>query len=237
MDGVLSGMNHPSGEKQYVLHHAMASKYARLIKLQKFVRRQAEIRSSDEVDSTSAKFRDAIDCPKLTELFTTVDYSYFIADYALGKLAKHFAWMYSPYLVLEDIRERFDASMNNALQEVLPEHPFAKKSEYLKHFFNSRNELVKELSRKGNVATLWIDDTLVKVRSAEIDFDRYGTRLHQTIREVLLSDEADFCMLRKTHYDETVTVLVVGRLGQTPRNCGNTCRTWPLTGARSIMAN
>eukprot|EP00922_Rhytidocystis_sp_ex-Travisia-forbesii_P050387 GHVS01074912.1.p1 GENE.GHVS01074912.1~~GHVS01074912.1.p1 ORF type:complete len:110 (+),score=10.43 GHVS01074912.1:2-331(+) len=67
------------------------------------------------------------------------------------------------------------------------------------------------------MAKLWIDHLEVKRVSlfwAEIDFDKYGTRLNETIREVLKKNGAHFCMLWRPNENGSVTLRVPGQLKQ-----------------------
>eukprot|EP00922_Rhytidocystis_sp_ex-Travisia-forbesii_P048693 GHVS01072500.1.p1 GENE.GHVS01072500.1~~GHVS01072500.1.p1 ORF type:complete len:215 (-),score=30.14 GHVS01072500.1:154-798(-) len=120
-------------------------------------------------------------------------------------MAKHFNWISTIYWRYYDNKEKFNKSMDLALEEMKPEKQA--KADYA-DFAALKEKSEKELRRKDNVKTLSVGDKKVNVLLAELDFDEYGTRINKSIRDVLKEKGADFCMLWRTNGDDSVSLLV-----------------------------
>eukprot|EP00922_Rhytidocystis_sp_ex-Travisia-forbesii_P050388 GHVS01074913.1.p1 GENE.GHVS01074913.1~~GHVS01074913.1.p1 ORF type:complete len:410 (+),score=37.18 GHVS01074913.1:59-1288(+) len=187
---------------------SMSLKYSRLIELYLFDRWQKFAESDSDLDFLGSQFLTCIGWLTPTSAVEDPDYSYFIADYLLKKISTHFEWSFDqPWFYIRN-KVKFNESMDKALEELSPEKLSEMADEDKTYLAALKKKSKEELMLEKNVATLSIGDKRVKVVWAEMDFEKYGTRLYQTIREVLGANDADFCMLWEKNNDKSVTLLV-----------------------------
>eukprot|EP00922_Rhytidocystis_sp_ex-Travisia-forbesii_P072186 GHVS01107655.1.p1 GENE.GHVS01107655.1~~GHVS01107655.1.p1 ORF type:complete len:425 (+),score=43.12 GHVS01107655.1:35-1276(+) len=189
---------------------ALDSKYIPLIDLTTFLYTQTQAPISDGVlRNDCSDFIELIGWPndKASE-YDDREYVYFIADYLLNKLSTHFSWISGNPVTYAECRQQFTNSVEDALEEFLPGKHLEITQKDRDRFNYLKKDSMDQLNVADNLATLVIDGKSVKVVTAVMDFDIYGIRLYETIREVLKAKEADFCILSRKNADGSVTLRV-----------------------------
>eukprot|EP00922_Rhytidocystis_sp_ex-Travisia-forbesii_P001123 GHVS01001593.1.p1 GENE.GHVS01001593.1~~GHVS01001593.1.p1 ORF type:complete len:381 (+),score=46.05 GHVS01001593.1:3-1145(+) len=196
----------------------MSDKYLGLFNLEKFDFRQKHAASDNDLDAACSEFLTNIGWRTPTK--ADEDYCYFIADYLLEKVAKHFEWITNQQLLYSDHKVLLDAAMAEALQEL-----DSQKQSYItpadRQNFDALKKQSKKFIRNGKVAKLRLDGTKVNVLWAEMKVDNYGTRQDKTIREVLKKSNADFCVLWRKNDDASVTLHVPEQFENSTDNLRN----------------
>eukprot|EP00922_Rhytidocystis_sp_ex-Travisia-forbesii_P035907 GHVS01053293.1.p1 GENE.GHVS01053293.1~~GHVS01053293.1.p1 ORF type:complete len:369 (-),score=38.55 GHVS01053293.1:106-1191(-) len=167
-----------------------------------------ERKSYEEVQEDCLQFVTREQWRNTVDIYNYGDYCNLMADYLVKKVGDHFASITSRgELLVDAIEKALHEFSSEKLQEI--------GSQDRKRFDRRREQSKQVLLLNGKSGRMSDDaENIMKVVWAEMDFETYGTVLHQTTREMLKNMNYDFCILWKSYEEESVSLRIVPKVGK-----------------------